>query len=267
MSDDERARLEAAGLVAPIVRGMDETTLRRRVHTYDRETGEPVREVTVRQLIGGLAKVTALEVEVIEGKRPTSVPCECGKTIAVKAKGKIPKKCTKCLEVHCAGCGKLLPRNYNAPSLMRRHGGQPRCLPCIKKHTESKSITCSGCGTLLPRTRRWAEGTGMCKPCFDAKRSQEAASLRPICSACGGKLSNGAAYKAKYGLKKTGPCLCKGCYSGRIRAEVGKANAARYTPERRSEVMRKAWATRRAKAAAVLSSEEDGLPQKTSSND
>jgi hypothetical protein len=147
MSDDERARLEAAGLVAPIVRGMDETTLRRRVHTYDRETGEPVREVTVRQLIGGLAKVTALEVEVIEGKRPNEVPCElCGKSLSVRATGAIPRHCPMNAggcerQSHCAGgCGKRTAGDaFNKSKRLARNGAPWMC-PVCSRNVEKKPI-------------------------------------------------------------------------------------------------------------------------------
>ena len=185
MSDDERARLEAAGLVAPIVRGMDETTLRRRVHTYDRETGEPVREVTVRQLIGGLAKVTALEVEVVEGKRPTHATCEgCGKVFKVNP-----------------GPGRFLRTTCDAC----RSGGQTVCA--------------CGCGKSPPK-RAFSE-------------RQKAS-------------------------RKGGPWMCRVSTRASMLPEL--------TPEQRSDRTRKAWATRRAKAAAVLSS-SNGRPQKTDPHD
>ena len=141
MDDDERARLEAAGLVAPIVRGMDERTLRRRVHTYDRETGAPVRDVTVRELVGGLAKVTALEVEVIEGKRPKTVPCErCGKPIAVPSARLVPRFCPWTVggcnrQLECdGGCGARPNRNSFSSDRLAKRGSAPwRCPKCCDR--------------------------------------------------------------------------------------------------------------------------------------
>lgn len=147
MSDDERARLEAAGLVAPIVRGMDETTLRRRVHTYDRETGEPVREVTVRQLIGGLAKVTALEVEVVEGKRPATLPCErCGKPVPAKGTGPIPRTCRAdggCFrQATCGGgCGLPVPKHAFRRLNVEKRSGRPwMCQVCAQSSLDPAGI-------------------------------------------------------------------------------------------------------------------------------
>lgn len=48
--------LRQPDFVAPILRGADERALRRPVKVYDRETGEVLREATVREVVGGLAK-------------------------------------------------------------------------------------------------------------------------------------------------------------------------------------------------------------------
>jgi len=239
MSDDERARLEAAGLVAPIVRGMDETTLRRRVHTYDRETGEPVREVTVRQLIGGLAKVTALEVEVIEGKRPTEVPCErCGKPVAVAKVGGIPRFCLSNLggcfrQTVCpCGCGRTPPKQAFDPwQLAARRGGPWVC------------------------TAEAARRAHACKT--QEQRSEEA--IR--------RLAAMAPEKRSAAARAGGVASSRKRWSGHDADEHRARQSICMTADQRSAAALKSWATRRAKAASVLPSSEDGLPQKTEPDD
>lgn len=132
-ADDAR---ELAGYVAPIVRGTSETLLRRRVKTYDRETGEVTGEVTMRQVIGGLAEVTKLEIEVIDGRRPKHFTCDgCGKVFRVpKCARWFPVKCSPCRaggQTVCpCGCGMAPPSYAFVPATVARRRGAPwRCPP------------------------------------------------------------------------------------------------------------------------------------------
>ncbi len=221
MDDDERARLEAAGLVAPIVRGMDERTLRRRVHTYDRETGAPVRDVTVRELVGGLAKVTALEVEVIEGKRPTEVPCErCGKPVDVAKVGGIPRFCLSrlggCLrQTACpCGCGTRPPRKaFDPHQLSSRRGGPWVC-------TAEASRRAHACKTPSQRS---------------AEAIQRVASITP---------------ERRSAAARAGGIACsRKRWSGPDADEQRARQSRGRTAEQRSAAALKAWETRRAKKA------------------
>lgn len=130
--DDAR---ELAGYVAPIVRGTSETLLRRRVKTYDRETGEVTGEVTMRQVIGGLAEVTKLEIEVIDGKRPKHFTCDgCGKVFRLARSGQPRMTCNTCRargQTVCpCGCGKAPPMHAFTPSAVADRGGRPwTCRP------------------------------------------------------------------------------------------------------------------------------------------
>jgi hypothetical protein len=128
-ADDAR---ELAGYVAPIVRGTSETLLRRRVKTYDRDTGEVTGEVTMRQVIGGLAEVTKLEIEVIDGKRPNHFTCDtCGKVFEMP-KTWTPTTCKLCRtggQTVCpCGCGKAPPNGAFRPAVVAvRKGGRWTC--------------------------------------------------------------------------------------------------------------------------------------------
>ena len=143
------ADLELGGIIAPIVRGMSETLLRRPVKTYDQATGEPVRDVTMRQLIGGLAKVTALELEVIEGRRPKFVQCEnCGREVMVSPFGLISRICRNSdggcgRQTACAGgCGaKPTARAFSRNSVKVRRGSPWQCKACRIRETVAARTT------------------------------------------------------------------------------------------------------------------------------
>ena len=237
-ADDER---ELAGYVAPIVRGTSEVLLRRRVKTYDRETGEVTGEVTMRQVIGGLAEVTKLEIEVIDGKRPKHFTCgTCGKVFEVP-KTHIPKTCDTCRanrQQPCpCGCGQLPPPAAFAPSNLARRAGRPwRC-----RHSAARMRV----ENMTPEqrsetTRKW-----------NASRTPEQRSeaVRRGHAARAPELRESMRVDAREWGRK-GACQ----------------RAAKTTPEQRSEAVRRAWETRRAKAAAVLPS-PDGGAQKTGADD
>lgn len=229
---DALARLEAAGLVAPIVRGMEEKTLRRRVRTYDRETGEPVRDVTVRELVGGLAKVTALEVEVIEGKRPKEVLCKlCGKMIQVQPNGAIPVKCQKSIggckrkpstsQEYCKLCGKSFDVDPDT--------GGPRPMTCPSSIGGChRQTTChAGCGSRPSKNAfapssvaRRRGGPWVCSRCHETRPRK---SRKDIC-ACGR-------------TKLISSRVCSKCYSTELSLrgpEAAKKMNRSKTPEERS---------------------------------
>lgn len=151
---------EAAGLVAPILRNADERTLRRPVKVYDRETGEVVREATVREVVGGLAKATALGLEVVEGVKPREIMClVCGRPAPVRAgRGRPPSMCRRCAgpascaprendnmsaEPRCAGgCGAAVP--VRARRRARKAGIGWSCTTCRQKRMVQRQARCAG---------------------------------------------------------------------------------------------------------------------------
>jgi hypothetical protein len=310
MSDDEKREL--AGYVAPIVRGTSETVLRRRVKTFDRETGEVTGEVTMRQVLGGLTEVTALGIEVIDGVKAAEFICpECGRVGQNRSRAGVSPRCDACTFLHCADCEKPLPRNYSAPSMRRGRGAACTrlCLPCKRLRTAARTAAaCTSCSVELgPRVvaaRRRSGGPMLCGKCI---RSQRPRKPLPLCGVCGAERPRSAATSVRARSGK--PPMCKSCYSGdarrRVVAERGVARArhwcacgkelgrsavtpsaaaarggraaeckrcarnrtlAALTPERRSVAAHKAWETRRAKAAAVLPS-QDGGAEKTGADD
>ena len=150
---------ELAGYVAPILRSTDERVLRRRVKTYDRETGEVTGEVTMREVVGGLAQATALGLEVVEGVRSLGGLCElCGKVLEAPKNGHAPRACPTALggcrrQAACA-CGAAPPRAAFTPANVARRKGTPwRCKRCMFTSRVAKvapTRCAGGCGAVAP---------------------------------------------------------------------------------------------------------------------
>ena len=145
---------ELAGYVAPILRSTDERVLRRRVKTYDRETGETTGEVTMREVVGGLAQATALGLEVVEGVRPNGGVCEaCGKPFEARVRGHAPRFCPPKIggchrQRTCANCEAVPPPSVlSAAQVRRRNGQQWRCPLCRHGAPAPPQASCAnGCG-------------------------------------------------------------------------------------------------------------------------
>lgn len=175
---------ELAGYVAPIIRSTDERVLRRKVNTYDRETGETTGEVTMREVVGGLAKVTALGLEVVEGVRPKEVACtSCGRPVSAATGGTVRTTCrvdTGCRRrIACVGgCGLQTPRNAMTVEAIAKRGGRPwRCQWCKRTSAIQQTHCAGGCGQKIPvyaisvsHTARRGGAPWMCARCSAAKR-------------------------------------------------------------------------------------------------
>lgn len=211
--------LEAAGLVAPILRNADERTLRRPVKVYDRETGEVVREATVREVVGGLAKATALGLEVIEGVRAQDGICEaCGKVLAARKDGRPPRTCPGELggcqrQTVCAGgCGRKPTRAaFTAKQAVSRNGRAWSCLNCHLENIRIEPRLCADCHVPITSHAR----TTRCRTCAISRR-------RPPhvgCSDCGGIVSKAMNLAARRGQQRV---RCSDCCSKRKAAACAK---------------------------------------------
>lgn len=231
MSKADDAR-ELAGYVAPIVRGTSETLLRRRVHTYDRETGEVTGEVTMRQVIGGLAEVTKLEIEVIDGKRPKHFACDgCGKVAKLAKTGPVRKTCKACqsgCQTVCpCGCGSVPPSHAFQSRVVAKRGG-----PWVCRSTAARKAAAA----MTPKQlAAWSARSGRGLAAKTPEQRSEIARARE------------AAMTAEQ------------------RSARARRRESGMTPEQRSEAGRKSWATRRAKVAVLPS--QDGGAEKTGADD
>lgn len=175
---------ELAGYVAPIIRSTDERVLRRKVTTYDRETGEVTGEVTMREVVGGLAKATAIGLEVVEGVRPKEVACtSCGRPVSTATGGTVRTTCradTGCRRQDACGgdCGKRTPRHAMTVASIAKRGGRPwQCAWCTRTAEIQQTHCAAGCGRKIPvhaisasHTARRGGAAWMCAGCFAAKR-------------------------------------------------------------------------------------------------
>ena len=157
---------ELAGYVAPIIRSTEERVLRRRVKTYDRETGEVTGEVTMREVVGGLAQATALGLEVVEGVRPKETACTlCGKPVPVPSTGGAVERICRGEDGGChrqktcasEGCARRPPNSaFTKAKVRRRSGAAWRCVVCASSARLRRMI-----GSMTPEQRsEKARGAG-----------------------------------------------------------------------------------------------------------
>lgn len=208
MGTESIPELEAAGLVAPILRGADERALRRPVKVYDRETGEVLREATVREVVGGLAKATALGLEVVEGVRAQDGVCEaCGKVLAARKDGRPPRTCPGELggcqrQTACAGgCGRKPTRTaFTTKQAVLRNGRAWFCFSCHLENIRTEPRLCADCHAPIT-------GTTRCRACAISRRRPP-----PVgCSECGGVVSKHSNLAARRGKQvRCGGCRSKG---------------------------------------------------------
>ncbi len=122
--------LEAAGLIAPIVRSMRPETRERRLLVTNKE-GAVVGVSTVGEVIGGLLKAHAIEIQVDDEMRPKEVLCKnCGALVKVRQGhgGFVPNCCPG--GCPCA-CGKLL--HPSTVFRARQNGYAPSCSACAAR--------------------------------------------------------------------------------------------------------------------------------------
>lgn len=255
MSERER---ELAGYVAPILRSTEECVLRRRVKTYDRETGEVTGEVTMREVVGGLAQATALGLEVVEGVRRSESMCErCGKPVKSRSIRHGPRFCPSgdggCHRQRvCAGegCSAVPPRNAFLPSELERRGGRPwKCLGCSMRHGPRSAQThcAGGCGRKVSagafsanKVKRRGGRDWRCMSCASkASANVEAARLaRPPMTAAERKRAGEQIRAARAAMTPEQEQRRKDRASAAVRGT---------TPEQRRERAAKAWATRKSR--------------------
>ncbi len=203
-------KLELNGYIAPVLRSASDAVKTRRVTLYDRETGEVTGYSTGAEALKGLAKVQELEHTVEEGKRPKEIVCV---------------KCGRLVRIQSVGI---------VPTAMCKEGG-------------CSQATCAGyegftCSVLVPkdamqasRIKRRKGDLYRCPAC--AKKQDK------WLDSCADRLSN-----ARKALKKSPEQKAK--RDAAARKNIAAFNTDPKFAEARSEQMRKAWATRRARAAA-----------------
>lgn len=235
----EQAEQELRGYISPALRRVTAEAMRRPVKLVKNGTWDVTGKGTLGEGLKGLAKIHELEHAPAEGKRPKSVDCEsCGKPIVVMRRGAIPKVCTGaggCFRQSvCAGerCRKRPPASAFEAHSVRVRGGRPwRCHSCSKSHCfgttptvmiERQSV-CAGDGcTMVPPERA-----------FQANALKDREGRPWMCRPCA------ARYRWAQG---------KGSPSRQMSDGVRAFHASR-TPEQRSLRMKKAWETRRRRAA------------------
>lgn len=120
--------LEAAAIIAPIVRSIPEKARQRRVHVYKPESGETVGVRTYGEIVNGLVAAYGLAIKVNDGVRPSSVQCAyCRKPLAVN-KG-ASKVVSVCRDGCACSCGAVITANGVRRAL--RNGKTPKCRACF----------------------------------------------------------------------------------------------------------------------------------------
>lgn len=236
---------ELAGYVAPILRSTDERVLRRRVQTYDRETGEVTGEVTMREVVGGLAQATALGLEVVEGVRPKETACTlCGRPVPVPRAGFARSVCREedggChRQKTCASKGCTAPPGRSAfkrQSVIRRNGRPWLCQLCASAMVPSEKRSEGARKANAARTpERRSE---MARRLNAARTTEERSATSRKAAAARTPEERSQAAKQANAVR-----------TPEERRTIAKKRQAAQTPEQRRETARKAHATRRGRLA------------------
>jgi hypothetical protein len=174
MSDDaewsKAERLVVAGALAPRLRSQDEKVSGRRVALTDKD-GKVTGYTTLGEVQRALLRERQIELETIEGVRPTEVVCRhCGKTITVKrGPGPVPKVCKDGCDRRCAteGCDGILAKitaYQNAQKGTKgvcrkcRDASNGRNVTALRKsrgrtHAERSTASLKGAAAMTPEQR------------------------------------------------------------------------------------------------------------------
>jgi hypothetical protein len=201
MSEDpvDGARLELAGMLAPIVRGMDDKCRTRKVKVYRQDTGEVVGETDIGNVVHQAAQRVSLEFDTFEAEETRAkearwmFACEVCKRESrrVALRGGKPKRCNDCrLKWICGTCGGAksrggkqcvtcsgqapLPKTYcldckNAMGRNSRAIGTIRCIGChLDWIKEDRKSACIDCGARAHPRLSSEKGKTRCRKCYRA---------------------------------------------------------------------------------------------------
>lgn len=235
-------KLERLHLAAQVAPGLRDKTPRR-IKTVD-DAGKVIRvidDVTLAE-----AMLARVNIELSLREEVARLHCRgCG--LRLKSKGKTGR-CAKCRRQHnehrieasdsrvraeCAECG----RDF------RRARRSVCCADCIAK----RSFTCQ-CGRPLT------------KMAFTPSHIRRRGGAPPVCRSCAGKLKIGPAVKARLSAltaeekreRAARLVATRKDVSPARRAEIGRAVAAKRTAAERSELVKKAWQTRKRRVALAF---------------
>lgn len=235
--ENKAERLALAAAVAPTLRVNAGKAKSRRVAVVDKD-GNVTGYRTLAEVQEALLAAEKIAIAVDDGVRPKEMTCKfCGKPFPLQyATGNVPTKCGKCLK--CAECAAPLRRNAMQPSKVRARHGQPaRCGSCAAKHRNAGM-------TPEQRRDRARKAHAALTPADRSARARKGrASLTPEQRSEVGR--KGAASRDPEDRKET----------ARLANIASRVAVAARTPEHWQAAAQKAWATRRANAAAKVKAE------------
>lgn len=127
-----KEHLEAAAIIAPVVRSMKPETRRKRVKVVD-AAGVVKGEVPYEEAMAGLLKAHEIEIQVQDGTRPKEFQCKaCKRWGKVPAKGNVPTYCIEPCICSTHGC-KRRAASRTAVLSAHQRGSTPMCPHCAEQ--------------------------------------------------------------------------------------------------------------------------------------